>query len=108
MSLPSPVGAAAARASLQDEAFVRRSCEQNAEARAFTAAALQRLALPFIPSHANFLYFRAPTRQLPALLRQRGVDLTHTADPLEGDWARVSIGTLAEMKAFTRALESSL
>jgi histidinol-phosphate aminotransferase len=108
MSLPSPVGVAAARASLLDTAFVRHARARNAEARAWTGAALERLGVPYIPSHANFLYFRAPSRTLPAALLQRGVAITHTPAPLESDWARVSVGTLPEMHAFAAALAAVL
>ncbi|HET9452014.1 MAG TPA: histidinol-phosphate transaminase [Aggregicoccus sp.] len=108
MSLPSPVALAAARASLLDPAFVTLSRTRNAQARAWTARALDALGVRYIPSHANFLYFRAPSRELPAQLLRRGVAITHTAEPLHSDWARVSIGTLPEMRAFAAALGEAL
>lgn len=92
---------AAALASLQDEAH-RASCKQkNAEARAYTFKALQEMNIKCIPSYTNFMFF--PLGKYPGDFAQdmlaKNVILRSTNYP-DGKWARVSIGTLDEMKQF--------
>ena len=43
-------------------------------------------------------------RDLPVWLHARGVRISWDVKPLTGDWARVSIGTAAEMRRFLREL----
>jgi histidinol-phosphate/aromatic aminotransferase/cobyric acid decarboxylase-like protein len=59
-----------------------------------------------VPSHTNFIAFWAgpAQRDLPVRLYDRGVKISWEVKPLAGDWARVSIGTAAEMGSFLRAL----
>ncbi len=69
-------------------------------------ALIQRLRIRHIPSHPSFLWFESGEnrRDLPAWLHARGVRIAGDVQPLTGDWARVSIGTAAEMRRFLREL----
>jgi histidinol-phosphate aminotransferase len=109
-SPPGPLGVAAALACAGDDAFVAASRRRNAEARAYAESAIAGLGLEVAPSRANFLWVRVgpANRGLPAALAARGVAITWDAAPLRGDWARVSVGTMDEMRRFAVALGPSL
>jgi histidinol-phosphate aminotransferase len=92
---------AAALASLQDEAH-RQSCkDKNAAARNYAFKALQEMNIQCIPSYTNFLFF--PLGSYPGDfskdMLQHQVILRSTNYP-DGKWARVSVGTMEEMKQF--------
>lgn len=92
---------AAALASLKDEAH-RESCKQkNAAAREYTFKALKEMNIQCIPSYTNFLFF--PLGKYPGDfaqdMLQKNVILRSNNYP-DGKWARVSVGTLDEMKQF--------
>ncbi|HVZ25882.1 MAG TPA: aminotransferase class I/II-fold pyridoxal phosphate-dependent enzyme, partial [Sediminibacterium sp.] len=98
---------AAARVSLEDAAH-RESCKlTNAEARDYMIRALSDLHLQAIPSHTNFIFF--PLGNYPGdfardmLARRVILRSGHYAD---GQWARVSVGTLDEMKSCMRIMQS--
>jgi histidinol-phosphate aminotransferase len=101
---PAPI--AAAIAAYKDRAFVDRSRRLVREARELTARGLDQLGIRHIPSHASFIWFESgPTRRdLPVWLLARGVRISGDPEPLTGDWARVSVGTAAEMRQFLREL----
>jgi histidinol-phosphate aminotransferase len=101
---PAPI--AAAIAAYRDRAFVDRSRRMAREARELTERGFDELGINHIPSHASFVWFESgPTRRnLPVWLNARGVRISWDVEPLSGDWARVSIGTAAEMRRFLREL----
>jgi histidinol-phosphate aminotransferase len=103
----SAVSLAGALASLDDKEFQVQSKSLNAAARSFTIAELEKLNIRSIPSNTNFLYFS---------LQQYTKDYTQQLDNANivggraiveetGKWARITIGTLDEMKAYMRALQ---
>jgi histidinol-phosphate aminotransferase len=96
----------AAMAAYNDRAFCVRSRRLIREARELTARGLADLGIRYVPSHTNFIAFWAgpAQRDLPVRLYDRGVKISWEVKPLAGDWARVSIGTAAEMGSFLRAL----
>ena len=91
----------AALASLKDEAH-RESCKQkNATARQYTFTALKEMNIRCIPSYTNFLFF--PLGKYPGdfaqdMLQQKVI--LRSNNYVDGKWARVSVGTLDEMKQF--------
>ncbi|MES2005076.1 MAG: aminotransferase class I/II-fold pyridoxal phosphate-dependent enzyme [Bacteroidota bacterium] len=92
---------AAALASLKDEVH-RTSCKQkNAAARNYTFNALKEMNIACIPSYTNFLFF--PLGKYPGDFSQdmlkKNVILRSNTYP-DGKWARVSVGTMDEMKQF--------
>ncbi len=97
----SNLAAAAALASLKDEAH-RASCKQkNATAREYTFTALKEMNIACIPSYTNFLFF--PLGKYPGDFAKdmlaKNVILRSNTYP-DGKWGRVSVGTIDEMKQF--------
>lgn len=92
---------AAAMASLQDEAH-RLSCKQkNEAARSFTIRSLQEMKINCIPSYTNFIFF--PLGKYPGDFFKDMFDkniFLRSNNYLGDKWARVSVGTIDEMKQF--------
>ncbi len=92
---------AAALASMKDEAH-RASCkEKNAAARSYTFNALKEMNINCVPSYTNFLFF--PLGKYPGEFSEdmfkKNVIVRSNNYP-DGKWARVSVGTMDEMKQF--------
>ncbi len=92
---------AAAMASLQDEEH-RLSCKQkNEAARSFTIRSLQEMKINCIPSYTNFIFF--PLGKYPGDFSKDMFDkniFLRSNNYLGEKWARVSVGTIDEMKQF--------
>jgi histidinol-phosphate aminotransferase len=100
----------AATAAADDDAFVETGRRTNAEGLEFLYAAFERLGLPYVPSHANFLLVdvRRPCRAVfDALLRQGVIVRTGDIFGLP-TWLRVTVGTPAQNARFVEALEAVL
>jgi histidinol-phosphate aminotransferase len=94
---------AAGLASLKDDAH-RKSCkEKNKEAREFTFQALKSMNINCIPSYTNFLFFPLGNYQgdFAQNMLKRNV-ICRSNNYADGKWARVSVGTLDEMRQFMR------
>ena len=105
----SSVAQAAATAALADEAFVEESRELNRRGIEQITAGLKRLALDYIPSHANFVSFRVP--DAPAVydrLLRLGVIVRPIAAYGMPQFLRVSIGLPEENERFLAALGQAL
>lgn len=92
---------AAALASLQDEGH-RETCKQkNAAARSYTSNALKEMNIQYIPSYTNFIFFplKNYSGDFARDMIQKNVLLRFNNYP-DGKFARVSIGTIDEMKQF--------
>lgn len=102
----SRVSLAGALASLDDTAFVSDSKKWNAGAREYTRKELEKLNIRTIPSHANFLYLSVNDypQDYHARLAANHI-LGGRMVEEEGRWARITIGTGEEMKAYIRALQ---
>jgi histidinol-phosphate aminotransferase len=99
---------AAARASLTDEAHKAMSKQKNEAARVYTEAEMRKLGISFIPSSTNFVFF--PVKKYNG---DYGADMFEKHNIIlrsntysDGKWARVSIGTMDEMKQFCSTLKS--
>jgi histidinol-phosphate aminotransferase len=98
----------AALASLNDEAHKLMSKEKNEAARKYTMDEMKKLGIDFIPSYTNFIFYPVKKysgdyaadmfKQHKIILRANKYD--------DGQWGRVSIGTLEEMKTFCSTLKS--
>ncbi|HEY3429942.1 MAG TPA: histidinol-phosphate transaminase, partial [Cyclobacteriaceae bacterium] len=99
-------GVAAAKASLTDEEFVKRTRKLNAEAREFFTKYLNSKKWFYGKSYANVVLFPAPKpgKQILEETEKKGFQI-RVWDYLDKEWCRVSIGTLDEMKAFTKAFD---
>lgn len=97
---------AAALASLKDETHKNDCKQKNAAARNYTFNALKEMNITGIPSHTNFLFF--PLGKYPGdfakNMLQKNVLLRSATYP-DGKWARVSVGTMDEMKQFIEVMK---
>lgn len=102
----SSIAQIAALESLKYPDEIDRRIAENAQGRECVEASLQNLGVEYVPSQANFVYFRAgvSTQVTIDALLSHGVIIR----PFEDGWARVSIGTAAENERFVSALENEL
>lgn len=100
-------GLAAARASLEDLDFVKMTRKKNAEARQHLFNYLDSKKWAYGKSVANVVFFPAPKDGKTILeeTEKRGFQI-RVWDYDNKEWCRVSIGTLEEMKAFTKAFDA--
>jgi histidinol-phosphate aminotransferase len=100
---------AAAVAALDDVEFVQASYELNRRGMVQLVDGLKRLGLEFIPSHGNFVTFRAGDA---AAVNQRLLQQGVIVRPIGGyglpEWLRVTIGSEAENARLLEALEKAL
>lgn len=97
---------AAARVSLGDVEFMNFTRKKNAEARDYFCKYLDSKKWFYGKSHANVVLFPAPKDGKTILeeTEKRGFQI-RIWDYQDKEWCRVSIGTLEEMKAFTRVFD---
>jgi histidinol-phosphate aminotransferase len=104
---------AAAIAALQDEAFLKKSAEINAQGYRQLTAAFDQMGITYVPSVGNFVLFRAGDDENAgakvnlALLKQ-GIIVRPVGNYGLPQWLRVSIGLPEENEAFIIALKSVL
>jgi len=98
---------AAAKASLGDTAFMEYCRKKNAEARKHLTDYLDKKGIWYAKSHTNFLFFpaKADAATVMSKLAERGIGI-RVWDYKDQQWFRVSIGTLDEMKMFTREFDT--
>lgn len=105
-SIISQPALAAATASLDDEEFMSMTRRRNAEARAHLFNYLGSKKWFYGKSQANVVFFPAPKSGSYILeeTQKKGFQI-RVWDYLDKEWCRVSIGTLDEMKSFTKAFD---
>jgi histidinol-phosphate aminotransferase len=100
---------AAAIAALDDHLFVAESYELNRRGMEQLVAGLKRLGLEHIPSHGNFVTFKAGDA---AAVNQKLLKQGVIVRPIGGyglpEWLRVTIGSEPENTRFLAALEKAL
>jgi len=98
------LGIAAAVASFNDAAHISREQARNAEARKFTVDYFQGSGYRVSRSEANFVFVNIgfPARDFREACRKRKVEVGREFPPFEQTHARISIGTMDEMR---RAVE---
>ena len=97
--------AAAALATLDDDEYYRRNCEEIIENREYTTAELAKLGFETLPSKTNFIFTRSGKISGSALygrLKDKGVLIRHWNNPAISEWCRVTIGSREEMETFLR------
>jgi histidinol-phosphate aminotransferase len=96
----------AATAALDDEAHVARTLANNREGMRFLTAALERLAVPYVPSQANFILVEVGDG---AAVHDRLLRAGVITRPMGGyglpRHLRVTVGLPAENRRFAEALE---
>jgi histidinol-phosphate aminotransferase len=104
ISMLSLVGLRAALASYQDLNFQAYSRKALREARTITDAVLDELKLRHTDSQANFVFFDTgrPFAEFSQAMQKRGIQIGRPFPPYT-TWARVSMGTVENMRAFAAA-----
>ncbi|QPT11311.1 aminotransferase class I/II-fold pyridoxal phosphate-dependent enzyme [Serratia rubidaea] len=99
-------GVDAALASLHDEAFVTYSKKSNDTSRQILLKTLDELGLDYLPSEANFVFFKltTPLAAFQQQMKQAGI-LVGRAFPPADDWCRISLGTPQEMTFVAHTLK---
>lgn len=99
----------AGKAALADKDFYRFSLEKNAEAKSMIIKTLDELKLPYLESHANFVFFQAgrDISELGKTMADKGFVIGRPFPPLN-DWCRISTGTIEEITLFNQALKEVL
>jgi histidinol-phosphate aminotransferase len=90
------VAQAGAMASVRDDAYFRQSCARIVAGREAMTRELTRLGFVVLPSSANFVFARHPTRdgvELAAALRQRAILVRHFNKPRTAPYLRITVGT---------------
>lgn len=104
------VAQAAALAALGDQEHVVRSRQVNEEGKQYLYNQFDRLGLPYLPTHANFIWvkIKADCKNVFNKLLQRGV-IVRTGDIFGApDVIRVTIGTAEQTQRFIKALTEVL
>lgn len=103
-------GIAAAIAALGDLEHIRQERDRNAEARAFTVAALQELGCQPAESRCNFVFadLRHSAKEFREACAKAHVMVGRDFPPFEKTHARISIGTMDEMRKAVEVFRSVL
>ena len=98
-------------ATVDADAYYVEKCTEIIATREKTAAQMQKLGLAVLPSQTNFLFIHAGSiggEQMYLELKKRAILVRHFGAPRTRDYVRVTIGTPAEMEAFTAAVKEIL
>ena len=104
------IAQAAALAALGDEEHVKNSVAMNEEGKVYLYGEFDRMNLPYMPTHANFIWvkIKADCKNVFAKLLRLGV-IVRTGDIFGApDVIRVTISTPEQNKRFIEALEKTL
>jgi histidinol-phosphate aminotransferase len=99
----------AGKAALMDKEFYQFSLKKNGEAKALLTQTLKELKLPYLESHANFIFFHSgrDITELNKTMAQKGFIIGRPFPPLN-DWCRVSTGTIEEVTLYNQAIKEVL
>ena len=91
-------------ASLKDEDHRRQSKEKNAAVRKYTSDALASMNYRIAVSHTNFLFFQLKnyTGDFAKEMLEKNKILVRSNIYRDGNWCRVSLGTMEEMQQFMK------
>jgi len=96
----------AAMASLTDEEHKEICKQKNEAARKYTMDEMKKMGIQFIPSYTNFIFY--PVKNYPgeysADMFEKHKIIMRSNKYSDGQWARVSIGTIDEMKQFIQVI----
>jgi len=96
----------AAMTSLGDEPHKVMSKQKNEAARKYTMDALKKMGIDYIPSYTNFIFYpvKKYSGDYAADMFEKHKIILRSNKYSDGQWARVSVGTLDEMKQFIQVL----
>ena len=98
---------AGAVAAFEDQAYFEQTRQAVIASRQRLDAALSALGFEVLPSGANFVFARHPTRvavTLATALRERKIIVRHFATPRISEFLRITVGTEEECAALVAAL----
>ncbi|MEM8893256.1 MAG: histidinol-phosphate transaminase [Bacteroidota bacterium] len=100
------LGIAAAKQALKDDDFYKFSVAKNAEAKQHIYGVLDDLKLDYIKSQTNFIFFHTGRHinEMISAMKRENVWIGRPFPPMF-EWARISTGTMEEVKAFGNALK---
>lgn len=100
------VAAMAARAAIQDRAYIEKYVMEVLAARELLYVGLEKLGINYYDSKANFVLFEAGDRAIPVrdALRDRGVLVRDRSYEIAG-CVRVTVGTRDQIRKFLAELE---
>ena len=103
-------GVSAALAALADPAHIDAERKRNTEVRGFTVKALDELGCKGTNSQCNFLFVNIgrPARSFRDACAKEGVSVGRDFPPFESTHARISIGTMDEMRRATDVFRAAL
>jgi histidinol-phosphate aminotransferase len=103
-------GVAAALAAFDDTKHIDEERARNREVRAFTVKALEDLGFKSSDSQGNFLFVETgqPADEFRDACAKQGIMVGRPFPPLEKTHARISLGTMEEMKKATAVFRSVL
>jgi histidinol-phosphate aminotransferase len=103
-------GMGAAIASLHDPAHIDEERKRNTEVKAFTVNFFQSMGFKMTDSQANFIFvdLKRPAKDFRDACAAQGIAVGRDFPPYEKSWARISIGTMDEMKRATEAFRRIL
>jgi histidinol-phosphate aminotransferase len=103
-------GVAAAMAALNDSKHLEKETARNAQVRTFTTKALENLGLNSTDSQTNFLFvdIGRPAADFRAACTPQGVIVGRDFPPFEKSHARISLGTMDEMRRAIAVFRSIL
>lgn len=99
----------AAKSAIDDSDFYKFSIEKNELAKNAIYSELEKLSIPHIISHTNFVFFKSglSVSELNNRLLKKNIQIGRPFPPLI-DWARVSTGTLESVNQFLIGLRQVL
>ncbi len=102
---------AGARAALLDQKSFRSSLQMVVSNKEYLEERLAGMGFTVVPSQANFVFVRHPQVQSEELyrkLKENKILVRYYKGPVQGDYVRISVGTMMEIKALCKTLESVL
>lgn len=102
------VGAVAA---MEDRAYFEQTCQAVMQSRETLCTGLQALGFEVLPSAANFIFVRHPSRdaaELAAALRARSIIVRHFRQARIEQFLRITVGTDAQCALLIEALREIL
>jgi len=96
----------AARAAIQDHAYIENYVTEVLTARELLCVGLEKLGIPYIPSSANFVLMKVGARAIPVRdhLRAQGILVRDRSYEIPGG-VRVTVGTREQTRRLLATLE---
>jgi histidinol-phosphate aminotransferase len=98
---------AGARAALLDQKSFKYNVEMVNNNKEFLEERLKEMGFAIVPSQANFLFVKHPkiaAEMIYKKLLERKILIRYFAGPVQGDYVRISIGTMMELRTLVKEL----